>query len=111
MILGFVILAICIPTGLAIHYHHQWKLVSDSRTTIVGSNGEVEHVSLETDPTVYQAMFPDFYAPQSFDATQRESGTVYLTFDCVPSENTQVLLLLLADPTAGLLHQKTLKFA
>lgn len=53
------------------------------------------HFSAEVLP--YQSLYPDFYAPQPLDATVRDSGVVYLTFDDGPTSNTDRLLAILSE--------------
>lgn len=53
------------------------------------------HLSAEVLP--YQSLYPDFYAPQPLDATVRDSGVVYLTFDDGPTSNTDRLLAILSE--------------
>ncbi len=45
----------------------------------------------------YQSLYPDFYAPEEYHATQHNPGTIYLTFDDGPSKNTSKVLKILAD--------------
>ncbi len=45
----------------------------------------------------YQKLYPDFYAPEPYHATQRVTGTVFLTFDDGPSKNTSRILEVLAE--------------
>jgi len=45
----------------------------------------------------YQSLYPDFYAPEEYHATQRSPKTIYLTFDDGPSKNTSKVLKVLAD--------------
>jgi len=45
----------------------------------------------------YQSLYPDFYAPEEYHATQRTPETIYLTFDDGPSKNTSKVLKVLAD--------------
>ena len=40
----------------------------------------------------YQALYPDFYAPQTYSATSSPDNTAYLTFDDGPSGNTDIIL-------------------
>lgn len=49
------------------------------------------------DPPSYQELYPDFYAPQPYCATERVEKTIYLTFDDGPSERTDEILKVLAD--------------
>lgn len=45
----------------------------------------------------YQALYPDFYAPQTYSATSSPDNTAYLTFDDGPSGNTDVILQTLQE--------------
>ncbi len=49
------------------------------------------------DPPSYQALYPDFYAPQPYGATERVEHTIYLTFDDGPSDRTDEILKVLAE--------------
>lgn len=44
----------------------------------------------------YQALYPDFYAPQPLTAATRTPGVIYLTFDDGPSVHTPEILEILA---------------
>ena len=45
----------------------------------------------------YQALYPDFYAPQTYSATFSPDNTAYLTFDDGPSGNTDIILQTLQE--------------
>lgn len=45
----------------------------------------------------YQALYPDFYAPQTYSATSSPDNTAYLTFDDGPSGNTDIILQTLQE--------------
>lgn len=45
----------------------------------------------------YQALYPDFYAPQTYCATSSPDNTAYLTFDDGPSGNTDIILQTLQE--------------
>ena len=45
----------------------------------------------------YQALYPDFYAPQTYSATSSLDNTAYLTFDDGPSGNTDIILQTLQE--------------
>lgn len=49
------------------------------------------------DPPSYQELYPDFYAPQPYGATERIENTIYLTFDDGPSDRTDAILETLAE--------------
>ena len=53
--------------------------------------------ALSADPPSYQELYPDFYAPQPYGATERIPNTVYLTFDDGPSARTDEILATLAE--------------
>ena len=50
-----------------------------------------------TSPGGYQALYPDFYAPQTYSATSSPDNTAYLTFDDGPSGNTDIILQTLQE--------------
>jgi peptidoglycan/xylan/chitin deacetylase (PgdA/CDA1 family) len=61
-------------------------------------NTEPEHSDpVSADPPSYQSLYPDFYAPQPYAATERASKVIYLTFDDGPSERTDEILAVLAE--------------
>ena len=45
----------------------------------------------------YQALYPDFYAPQTYSANSAPNKTAYLTFDHGPSGNTDIILQTLQE--------------
>lgn len=45
----------------------------------------------------YQALYPDFYAPQTYSANSAPNNTAYLTFDDGPSGNTDIILQTLQE--------------
>ena len=47
--------------------------------------------------SAWDALYPDFYAPQPYAATKRAANTVYLTFDDGPSSQTDEVLRILAE--------------
>ena len=52
---------------------------------------------ISADPPAYEALYPDFYAPQPYAATERAENTIYLTFDDGPSDRTDEILAVLAE--------------
>ena len=54
-------------------------------------------VPLSADPPDYENLYPDFYAPQPYAATERAENTIYLTFDDGPSDRTDEILAVLAE--------------
>ncbi len=49
------------------------------------------------DPPDYEKLYPDFYAPQPYAATERAENTIFLTFDDGPSDRTDEILAVLAE--------------
>lgn len=97
MILVVVILAIGISAAFAIYYHHQWQQAQVSSVESAVSGGNGFYPAVQTDPIDYQSLYPDFYAPQPYNATDRQGNTVYLTFDGALSSNTADILDILAE--------------
>ena len=56
--------------------------------------------ALLAEPPAYQALYPDFYAPQPLDAAVYEEGVIYLTFDDGPSDRTPEILQILEEKNA-----------
>lgn len=114
LILLFVIIAILVPTGFAISYRvsikkletqistlnttlqEQQALLAEKSEEEVTEDGYVSD-NVEVDPPEYQELYPDFYAPKSFAATERQEGVIYLTFDDGPSRRTDEILDILAQ--------------
>ena len=61
------------------------------------SSGGAHGVPLAADPPDYQNLYPDFYAPQPYGATERAENMIYLTFDDGPSDRTDEILAVLAE--------------
>lgn len=55
------------------------------------------NLPVAADPPSYQSLYPDFYAPQPYNATVREENMIYLTFDDGPSDRTDEILKVLAE--------------
>ena len=118
---NLILLAVCvliaIPTIFAVKYHREAaalatlpppgaealplqddaelfepELPADS-SAVTGT----EATEFSADPPAYQSLYPDFYAPQPFGATERVGNTIYLTFDDGPSERTDEVLAVLAE--------------
>lgn len=71
-------------------------------TELAGRTGDTlaaPEAAVDADPEAisYQELYPDFYAPEPYHATQRETGTIFLTFDDGPSQNTSRILEILAE--------------
>ena len=101
MLLMLVILGICIPSGLAIYYHSQLSRSQASGAGAETSGGNGAYPAVDTESIDYQTLYPDFYAPQPYNATVRQSNRIYLTFDGAISANTEEILQILADKGAS----------
>lgn len=95
LILLLVVAAIAVSTGLAIHYSRRCAAAenalqshtSDDTVAVFGQAGD--------NGPAYQSLYPDFYAPKPYGASQRQSGVIYLTFEDGPSEQTDKVLAVL----------------
>ncbi|MBR6678069.1 MAG: polysaccharide deacetylase family protein [Oscillospiraceae bacterium] len=111
MILLFFIIAILVPTGFAIGYRGtiremkgeisglqeqsallQQLEAENAALELAIKEKEEERIRLEAEAPDYQKLYPDFYAPQPFAATERKENVVYLTFDDGPSYCTDEIL-------------------
>ena len=97
MILVIVILAIGISAAFAIYYHHQWQNAQVASVESGAAGGNGSYPAVQTDAINYQTLYPDFYAPQPFNATDRQSNKVYLTFDGALSSDTDDILDVLEE--------------
>lgn len=116
LILLAVIIAILVPTVFAVRYRHQTALLTDmleqSRSaadaaalrredTLPDVPNEYEQgfdsVPAPAEQPAYQTLYPEFYAPQPYSATERHENTVYLTFDDGPSNRTDEILEILDE--------------
>lgn len=118
LILLAVLVAIAIPTGLAAHWRGQLtgaQAVLASNDQSVTPSASPEDLSLiqpgETLPSAdsplnstppvspealaYQALYPDFYAPDAPAADRSTPKTIYLTFDDGLSDRTDEILNIL----------------
>ena len=95
MLLVVIALLMLILTLVSLYYHHRYQQAAALLETEYNVSFE-SILDMDSDPLAYQTIYEDFYAPQLFDATNRVSGTAYLTFDGGPSSHTEALLALLA---------------
>lgn len=96
MLLLVIVLLISILTALVLLFQHRYKLATTLLETEYGIFAE-DIGEVETIPLPYQSLYPDFYAPQPYAATNRVSRAAYLTFNGGPSSCTDALLPLLAQ--------------
>lgn len=114
MIFLAVVIMILIPALLAARYRHQAVLLSDmlaksqaeaaalreldaSQAYQPQPAQENESIPAPAEQPAYQTLYPDFYAPQPYSASERHENTVYLTFDDGPSSRTDEILVILEE--------------
>ena len=99
LILAVIVLLISLGFGCSIRYHH--RLVETEESLSALQSAAAPFLSQDGSDTVdlssgqdlpYQALYPDFYAPQAPSTTGQDEHTVYLTFDGGPSALTKDLL-------------------
>ena len=96
MLLVVIALLVLILTVVSLYYHHRYRQAVELLESEYSASIE-SILNTDSDPLAYQGLYEDFYAPQLYDATNRISGTAYLTFDGGPSAHTDELLALLAQ--------------
>lgn len=96
ILLLVIALLVLVLAVVSLYYHHRYRQAVDLLEAEYSASIETI-LNIDSDPLVYQSLYEDFYAPQSYDATTRVSGTAYLTFDGGPSEHTDTILALLAQ--------------
>jgi len=72
------------------------RTLEELKTDQAGGAEAVNLDSFSSEAIYYQNLYPDFYAPEPYHATEREAGVIYLTFDGGPSDNTTKILDALA---------------
>jgi len=108
LILLLVIIFIAVPTTFSIRYKGQIKdlqaELEQQSNKLEQQNkdlqAEIERLKdhhIDPDGPAYQALYPDFYAPQELTADQAEDGVIYLTFDDGPSARTPEVLQILRE--------------
>ena len=96
MLLLVIVLLVVGLAALTLYYHHRYEravTILEQEYNLVPE----DFSGVESDPLSYQTLYPDFYAPQEYEATVRTANTAYLTFNGGPSERTDELLTLLAE--------------
>lgn len=111
MILLAVLVCIAVPTVLAVRGHlRAGELERALEETAAQLSqleaGEVQSAELQADPLAaadlaepisYQELYPDFYVAEPMPEQTATPGTMYLTFDDGPSDNTEEILAVLAE--------------
>lgn len=91
--IGLLVAALLVLTLL---FHHRYEQAAALLEAQYGIEAD-DLPTVESEPLDYQTLYPDFYAPQPYGATERTTATAYLTFDGGPSAVTDALLPLLAE--------------
>jgi len=119
MILLAVIIMIAVPSGFAVHLKHclreaegllteqeapqetsatpEYKADYDAMTLHAAAPYDWPDLGNFQAESPYGELYPDFYAPQELNATVRETGVIYLTFDDGPSARTEEILDILKE--------------
>ncbi len=96
MLLLVIVFLVAGLAALSLYNHHRYVQVASLLEQGYGAVPD-DFADVDTDPLAYQTIYPDFYAPQEYAATERITNTAYLTFNGGPSECTDALLTLLAE--------------
>lgn len=94
MLLLVIILLVVGSVVLALYNQHRYEQVVQLLEEQYGTSPD-DLIDVDSDPLTYQTLYPDFYAPQEYAATERITNTAYLTFNGGPSERTDALLSVL----------------
>lgn len=118
MILLTIIILILVPTGFAIRFGFalrgsqiqvdelgaeiaqiRQEMDAHIEEEIIREEQEEERLQavFSADGPYYQALYPDFYAPQPLSVGEAEENVVYLTFDDGPTQNTDAVLEILKE--------------
>lgn len=101
LILLVMIILIITPTVFAFHFYfdlqEQKAELAALKKKLPDDFGEEAGDGAENAELPYQSLYPDFYAPEEYHATQNTKGVIYLTFDDGPSHNTDKILKTLAE--------------
>jgi len=100
LILLTVIIAILVPSVLAVRYRRQSAQLEQQLEKLEDHNAllldGVSRLTAETlaagEAIPYQEMFPDFYAPEYVGTETGNGKTAFLTFDDGPSDRTDEIL-------------------
>lgn len=98
LILLAVILLIGAGAGFSIYYHSLYRDAQEQIESLCAGGCEDRNPAANReDAPAYQSLYPDFYAPQPYAATQVAEKTIYLTFEDGPSVRTPEILSILAQ--------------
>ncbi len=100
LILVAIIIFIAIPTWFAFSFHRELKELkaetADLRLELEERDNVAKTLAGTSNDFPYQSLYPDFYAPEGYRATEVKDNVIYLTFDDGPSANTDKILDVLA---------------
>lgn len=105
LILLTVIVAIIIPSVFAARYRsstarleEQLEQMEQHNALVLNGVSELTAEAVASGSSIpYQALYPDFYAPEHADTSKSSRKTAYLTFDDGPSDRTDEVLDILAE--------------
>ena len=112
LILLLVIVFITVPTVFSFRYkaeakhlkqqldtqaQQQTQQVQTLQQQIDALEAELDTFHIDPEGPAYQQLYPDFYAPQVLDATNKADNVIYLTFDDGPSYRTPEVLQILRE--------------
>ena len=96
LILLAVVILIAVPTAFSFSFYFDIK---EQKATIASLQEQLaereklaEVFTKNEKDLPYQSLYPDFYAPQGYHASESKDKVIYLTFDDGPSANTDRIL-------------------
>lgn len=96
LILLAVIILIAVPTAFSFSFYfdirEQKATIASLREQLAEKDKLTEAFSKNEEDLPYQSLYPDFYAPEGYHATDSKDKVIYLTFDDGPSANTDRIL-------------------
>lgn len=109
MILLAILVCIAVPTVLAVRFGLRAGALERSLEESAARLSQLEAqeaqpaelqadpLAAEAEPISYQELYPDFYIEEPMPEQPATPGTMYLTFDDGPSDNTEEILAVLAE--------------
>ena len=112
LILLLVIVFITVPTVFSFRYKAETKQLKTQldaqaqqqaqqaqtlQQQIEDLQAQLGTFHIDPEGPAYQQLYPDFYAPQLLDATNKAANVIYLTFDDGPSYRTPEVLQILRE--------------
>ena len=104
LILAFIIIAIGLGAGFALHYHHNLVKTQEELDSLKGATSQflsqdaLGNISFSGEKDLpYQNLYPEFYAPRTPVTTEQPDNVIYLTFNEGPTAQTTAILSALAQ--------------